>query len=85
MGKPEYGKNQNQKEATLAASKPNSQANLTKNSTGLGRSMTSVGKGFASGTKSGGAVLDQSMIDGIKDLRNDSTPTNWVLGSYDNS
>jgi hypothetical protein len=47
--------------------------------------MNNLGKGFSSGTQSGGAALDQSMIDGIKDLRNDSSPTKWVVGSYENS
>jgi hypothetical protein len=84
VGKPEYGKNQSQKDASnLSLNKPGSQPNLKGSSSRLYSSTENLKSPVGVvATQSQGAQLDAGMIEAIKDVRNDKSTTTWVCGAY---
>jgi hypothetical protein len=85
IGKPEFGKNQNQKSASnlaLQKATAGSQPNLGSNS-GLASKFTGSTEKLASkpnvATQSQGAALDADMTSAIKELRNDKGNLTWYI------
>jgi hypothetical protein len=83
IGKPEYGKNQNQKEASNLALKSGSQPNLKQSNPKLfGSSDSLKSPASAVATQSQGVQFDEKMKNAIKDVKNDKSSTLWVVGGF---
>lgn len=82
IGKPEFGKNQNQKSASnLALNKSQASVNYLGSTEGLGSKQFSSTERLGSkpiiATQSHGTSLDKEIISAIKELRNDKGQLTW--------